>query len=260
MRGEDAEPRGTLKVAAPIVFGRLHVLPIVNRVLHDYRDVAVELTLSDRNAHLVEEGVDVAVRIGELADSSLIAVKLGVVSRVVVASPAYLKERGVPKSPAELAKHDIIAFEGLTATDDWRFHGGGKPVRLEPRLTVNSVDASIAAAEAGIGITRTLSYQVQASVIAGRLTPILQQFAPPPLPVNAIYPPRRITSANIAVFMKTARAYFKAHPLVPVEEWRRRDERLIRQLAQPPKARRRRPHADCKIPQFSHPRTDRRRQ
>ena len=174
MRGEDAEPRGTLKVAAPIVFGRLHVLPIVNRVLHDYRDVAVELTLSDRNAHLVEEGVDVAVRIGELADSSLIAVKLGVVSRVVVASPAYLKERGVPKSPAELAKHDIIAFEGLTATDDWRFHGGGKPVRLEPRLTVNSVDASIAAAEAGIGITRTLSYQVQASVIAGRLTSILQ--------------------------------------------------------------------------------------
>jgi DNA-binding transcriptional LysR family regulator len=222
VRGEDAEPRGTLKVAAPIVFGRLHVLPIVNRVLRDYRDVAVELTLSDRNAHLVEEGVDVAVRIGELADSSLIAVKLGVVSRVVVASPTYLKERGVPKSPAELAKHAIIAFEGLTATDDWRFHGGGKPVRLEPRLTVNSVDASIAAAEAGIGITRTLSYQVQASVIAGRLTPILQQFAPPPLPVSAIYPARRITSANIAVFMKTARAYFRARPLVPVEEWRRR--------------------------------------
>jgi DNA-binding transcriptional LysR family regulator len=197
-------------------------LPIVNRVLRDYRDVAVELTLSDRNAHLVEEGVDVAVRIGELADSSLIAVKLRVVSRVVVASPTYLKERGVPKSPAELAEHAIIAFEGLTATDDWRFHGGGKPVRLEPRLTVNSVDASIAAAEAGIGITRTLSYQVQASVIAGRLTPILQQFAPPPLPVSAIYPARRITSANIAVFMKTARAYFRAHPLVPVEEWRRR--------------------------------------
>ena len=114
VRGEDAEPRGTLKVAAPIVFGRLHVLPIVNRVLRDYRDVAVELTLSDRNVHLVDEGVDVAVRIGELADSSLIAVKLAVVSRVVVASPAYLKERGVPKSPAELAKHDIIAFEGLT--------------------------------------------------------------------------------------------------------------------------------------------------
>src|SRR6201986_2285594 len=96
VRGEDAAPRGTLKVAAPVVFGRLHVLPIVNNVLRDYREVAVELTLSDRNVHLVEEGVDVAVRIGELADSSLIAVRLGAVSRVVVASPAYLKGRGVP--------------------------------------------------------------------------------------------------------------------------------------------------------------------
>jgi DNA-binding transcriptional LysR family regulator len=210
------------KVAAPIVFGRLHVLPIINRVLRDYRDVTAELTLSDRNVHLVEEGVDVAVRIGELADSSLIAVKLGVVSRVVVASSAYLKERGVPKSPAELAKHDIVAVEGLGATDEWRFRDAGKPVRLEPRLTVNNIDASIAAAEAGVGITRTLSYQVQASVIAGRLTTILQQYAPPPLPVNAIYPARRGAAANIAVFMKTARAYFKAHPLVPVEDWRTR--------------------------------------
>jgi DNA-binding transcriptional LysR family regulator len=222
VRGEDAEPRGTLKVAAPIVFGRLHVLPIINRVLRDYRDVTAELTLSDRNVHLVEEGVDVAVRIGELADSSLIAVKLGVVSRVVVASSAYLKERGVPKSPAELAKHDIVAVEGLGATDEWRFRDAGKPVRLEPRLTVNNIDASIAAAEAGVGITRTLSYQVQASVIAGRLTTILQQYAPPTLPVNAIYPARRGAAANIAVFMKTARAYFKAHPLVPVEDWRTR--------------------------------------
>jgi DNA-binding transcriptional LysR family regulator len=222
VRGEDAEPRGTLKVAAPIVFGRLHVLPIINRVLRDYRDVTVELTLSDRNVHLVEEGVDVAVRIGELADSSLIAVKLGVVSRVVVASSAYLKERGVPKSPAELAKHDIVAFEGLGVTDEWRFRDAGKPVRLEPRLTVNNIDASITAAEAGVGITRTLSYQVQASVIAGRLTIILQHYAPPPLPVNAIYSARRGAAATIAVFMKTARAYFKAHPLVPVDEWRTR--------------------------------------
>jgi DNA-binding transcriptional LysR family regulator len=222
VRGEDAEPRGTLKVAAPIVFGRLHVLPIINRVLRDYRDVTVDLTLSDRNVHLVEEGVDVAIRIGELADSSLIAVKLGVVSRAVVASSAYLREHGVPKSPAELAKHDIITFEGLGASDEWRFSDGGKPVRLEPRLTVNNVDASIAAAEAGVGITRTLSYQVQASVLAGRLMTILQHYAPPPLPVNAIYPARRGAAATVAVFMKTARAYFKDHPLIPVEKWRTR--------------------------------------
>jgi DNA-binding transcriptional LysR family regulator len=222
VRGENAAPRGTLKIAAPVVFGRLHVLPIIDRLLRDYRDVAVELTLSDRNVHLVDEGVDAAVRIGELADSSLIAVKLGAVSRVVVASPAYLKERGVPTAPAELAGHDIIAFEGIGAVDGWRFHPGGKPMRLEPRLTVNSIDASIAAAEAGIGITRALSYQVRAPVIAGRLTPILQKFAPPPSPVNAIYPARRIASANVAAFVKAARDYFKAHPLVPVEAWRLR--------------------------------------
>ena len=137
VRGEDAAPRGMLKIAAPTMFGRLHVLPIVNRLLRDHGDVTVELALSDRNVHLVEEGIDVAVRIGELADSSLIAVKLGVVSRVVVASPAYLKKRGIPKSPAELTEHDIVAFEGLGATNEWRFRGGGKPVRpCRRRVTI----------------------------------------------------------------------------------------------------------------------------
>jgi len=221
VRGEDAAPRGMLKIAAPTMFGRLHVLPIVNRLLREHGDVTVELALSDRNVHLVEEGIDVAVRIGELADSSLIAVKLGVVSRVVVASPAYLKKRGIPKSPAELTAHDIVAFEGLGATNEWRFRGGGKPIRLAPRLIVNSIDTAIAAAEAGIGMTRSLSYQVEHAVTAGRLTPVLQQFAPAPSPVQAIYSPRRIASANVTVFIKAARDYFKEHPLVPVEEWRR---------------------------------------
>jgi DNA-binding transcriptional LysR family regulator len=176
--------------------------------------------LSDRNVHLVDEGIDLAVRIGELTDSSLIAVKLGAVSQILVASPAYLKERGVPESPEGLAGHDIIAFEGIGATGEWRFSPGRKSVRLDPRLAVNSADAAIAAAEAGIGITRTLSYQARASVVAGRLVAILQQFAPPQLPVAAIYPARRIASANVAVFAKAAREYFKANPLVAVEEWR----------------------------------------
>jgi DNA-binding transcriptional LysR family regulator len=222
VRGEDAAPRGLLKVAAPTVFGRLHVLPIVNRLLREHSEVTVALALADRNVHLVEEGIDVAVRVGDLADSSLIAIKLGVVSRVVVASPAYLKERGTPQSPADLAAHDIVAFEGLSATDEWRFRDDKKPIRLKPRLVVNSIDTSIAAAEAGIGITRALSYQVRDAVVAGRLTPILQHAAPPPAPVQVIYPQRRIASANVAAFIKTARDYFKAHPLVPVEEWRRR--------------------------------------
>jgi DNA-binding transcriptional LysR family regulator len=222
VRGESAEPRGSLKVAAPILFGRLHVLPIVSRVLNEHKDLSIRLTLSDRNIHLVDEGIDVAVRIGELADSSLIAVKLGVVSRTVVASPGYLKLRGVPRLPAELVGHDIVAFEGIGAIDEWRFSSHEKPIRIDPRLSVNSADAAIAAAEAGIGITRTLSYQVKDAVLAGRLVPILQQFAPPEAPVSAIYPARRIASANVAVLVKAARDYIKANPLIAVKDWRPR--------------------------------------
>jgi DNA-binding transcriptional LysR family regulator len=224
VRGENAEPRGGLMIAAPILFGRLHVLPIVNIVLGEHDALSVRLSLSDRNVQLVDEGIDVAIRIGELADSSLIAVKLGEVSRVLVASPDYLKHRGIPASPTALARHDIIAFEGIGVTDEWRFNSGGGAIRVEPRLTVNSADAAIAAAEAGVGITRTLSYQARAAVLAGRLVPILQKFAPPASPVSAVYPARRIASASVAVFIKTARDYFKSHPLVPVEEWRLPDK------------------------------------
>jgi DNA-binding transcriptional LysR family regulator len=215
IRSENAEPRGDLNVAAPIVFGRLHVLPIVNRILTDHRALSVQLSLSDRNAHLVEEGVDVAVRIGDLADSSLIAVKLGAVSRVLVASPSYLAQHGAPASPADLVAFDSIAF--LDATSEWRF--SEKAVRLEPRLSVNNADAAIAAAEAGIGITRALSYQVEAAVLAGRLVPILQSFAPPSSPVSVVYPARRIGSVNVAAFVKAARDHFRANPIAPLEEW-----------------------------------------
>ncbi len=219
VRGESAEPRGQLTIAAPIVFGRLHVLPIVNRMLDAHRGLSVRLTLSDRIVHLVDEAVDVAIRIGELADSRLIAAKLGAVSRVLVASPDYLESRGVPGSPAELAGHDIIAFEGVDATNEWRFGERGKVVRVEPRLAVNSADAAIAAAEAGVGITRALSYQAQASALAGRLVPILQEFAPEASPVSAVYPARRVASANVSAFVKMARDHFKANPLAPVETW-----------------------------------------
>lgn len=218
-RGEDSEPRGALSVAAPILFGRLHVLPIIARVLAEHKGLSVRLLLSDRNVHLVEEGIDVAVRVGDLADSSLMAVKLGAVSRVMVASPGYLARRTAPTAPSDLASHDIIAFEGIDATNEWRFGDGGKVVRVDPRLAVNSADAAIAAAEAGVGVTRALSYQVREAVEAGRLLPILQGFAPPASPVSAIYPLRRIASPNVAAFIKAAREHFKAHPLTPVEDW-----------------------------------------
>jgi DNA-binding transcriptional LysR family regulator len=219
VRGEDAEPRGDMKVAAPVVFGRLHVLPIVNALLDAHPMLSIHLSLSDRNVHLIEEGVDIAVRIGELADSTLIATKLGEVSRVLVASPGYLARRGRPMSLADLGQHDLIAFENMDTRSEWRFGADGQTVRVEPRLVVNSADAAIAAAEADRGITRALSYQVEAGMRAGRLVVLLQEFTPPALPVSTLYPARRLAAANVAAFIKAARSRFSAHPLVPVGEW-----------------------------------------
>jgi DNA-binding transcriptional LysR family regulator len=218
VRGESAEPRGELRLAAPIVFGRLHVLPIVNRMLSEHPNLSVRLSLSDRNVHLVDDGIDIAVRIGNLVDSAMIAVKLGEVSRVVIASPAYLKAHGVPKSPTKLVDLDIIAFESLDATNEWRFKQN-ETVRVAPRLTVNSADAAIAAAEAGVGIARTLSYQVKDHVQDGRLVTILEKFTPPPSAVSAIYLARRLASANIGAFVKMARDHFRDSPIAPIKEW-----------------------------------------
>jgi DNA-binding transcriptional LysR family regulator len=219
VRGENAAPRGELNIAAPVLLGRLQVLPIVRRLLAAHAALSIRLLLSDRYAHLIDEGVDTAVRIGHLADSSLIAVKLGMVSRVVVASPAYLRKRGIPSTPSDLARHDLIGFEYVDGTNEWRFQEGGG-VRVAPRLAVNNADAAIAAAEDGLGITRTLSYQVRAAVYAGRLVPVLQTYAPPALPVSVIYPARRIPSVNVTAFVEAARAHFKSEPLVAVDEWR----------------------------------------
>jgi len=207
VRGEQAAPRGTLTVAAPLMFGRLHVLPLVAAMLRDHPGLDVRLLLSDRTVHLVEERIDVAVRIGDLPDSALTALKVGTVRRVVVASPAYLA-RGTPAAPGDLATHDLIAFEGIGATNEWRF-AGGLAVRVAPRLAVNSADAAIAAAEAGIGITRTLSYQVAAPVAEGRLRLVLEDFAPPALPIHVVHPALRLGSANVAAFVAAARAHFR---------------------------------------------------
>lgn len=205
-RGEAAGPSGTLRIAAPILFGRLHVLPLIAQLLKAYPGLDVRLILSDRNAPLVGDGIDVAVRIGALADSSLLAVRLGQVSRALAASPDYLAARGTPASPTDLNTHDLIAFEGGDTTSEWRF--AETAVRIEPRLSVNSADAAIAAAEAGLGVVRALSYQVREAVLAGRLVPVLAEHAPAPLPVTAVHPPRRVASANVAAFIAAARQRF----------------------------------------------------
>ncbi|PTS89595.1 MULTISPECIES: LysR family transcriptional regulator [unclassified Caulobacter] len=213
VRGANAAPRGLLNITAPILFGRLHVLPIVSQTLKQHSELTIRLSLSDRYVHLADEGVDLAIRIGPLADSSLMATRLGNVNRVLVASPAYLETRGLPQSPGDLIDHDVVAFENVDATNEWRFDTDRKTVRVSPRLMVNSADAAIAAAEDGLGITRALSYQVRESVLAGRLVLLLADRMPERLPVNAVFPARRLNSANLNAFLDAARTRFKTHPL-----------------------------------------------
>jgi len=210
VRGEAAEPRGRLTVAAPLMFGRLRVLPIVQGLLRAHPALSVRLLLSDRIVHLVEEAVDVAVRLADLPDSAMIATKVSEVRRVTVASPDYLAAHGSPATPADLAGHDIVGFDGVESLTEWRFGAQEDvAVRVEPRLIVNTADAAIAAVEDGFGITRTVSYQVEASVQAGRLRLILEDYATPPFPVSIVHPAYRLGSANIGAFVTAARAYFR---------------------------------------------------
>jgi DNA-binding transcriptional LysR family regulator len=206
IRGDRAEPRGLLIVTAPALFGRLHVLPIVADLLRAHPALDIRLMLTDRLVRLVEEGVDVAVRIGELGDSTLHAVTVGSVRRTLVASPAYLKAHGEPKEPTELVNHAVIAFDAFAGNGEWRFGADARiVVRFSPRLITDSVEAAIEAAVDGVGIARTLSYQTDAHVAAGKLINVLVDFEPPPWPVNLVYQANRLRSANVRVFLEEAR-------------------------------------------------------
>ena len=187
--GEYTAPRGDLVVAAPVVFGRKHLLPMVIAFLGAYPEVNVELALSDRVAHFVDDPIDVALRIGDLPDSALTATRLGSVRRVLCASPAYFETHGAPASPAALADHAAISFEGVTTLGVWRFQQDGEEttVRSRSRLAVNTVEAAIDAAIAGMGLARLMSYQIVDQVRAGSLALALEAFEQPPLPVNLLF-------------------------------------------------------------------------
>jgi DNA-binding transcriptional LysR family regulator len=187
--GEYRAPQGHLTITAPIMFGRLHVAPVVLDFLRAYPDVTVRLILADNIANLVEDHIDVAIRVGALPDSSLVATRLGAVGWVACASPDYLAARGTPETPAALAGHDCIMFEGLYSNNLWRFGRGSRAVSLpvRPRFAVNTADAAIAASINGAGITRVLSYQVRDAVAAGALRLILRPFEPAPLPVHLVH-------------------------------------------------------------------------
>src|SRR5689334_8575315 len=187
--GEYRSPTGELTVTASMVLGRRHVVPVAAAFLDAYPEVFVRLRLTDRVINLQEEHIDLGVRIGALPDSSMIARQIGSVRLVVSASPAYLASRGRPGTPRELAGHDCVAFAGFTHGDTWRFPIDGTvvPVSVRSRLVVDAAEAVLDAGVAGAGIIRLYSYHVADAVKAGALTALLEEFEPPPLPVNIVY-------------------------------------------------------------------------
>jgi DNA-binding transcriptional LysR family regulator len=201
--GERTRPSGRLVVSAPIGFGRLHVSPLMSAYLTRYPDVAGELRLEDRMVSLVEDGVDLAVRIGQLADSSLVARHVGEMRRIVVASPGYLKARGEPKTLEAVAAHDTIQFGATAGMADWRFVEDGREVRvaIAPRLSTNSADAAVQYAEQGGGLTRVLAYQAADAIKHGRVKVVLAKFELPAMPVHIVYPTSRLLSAKVRTFI-----------------------------------------------------------
>jgi DNA-binding transcriptional LysR family regulator len=187
--GEYSAPRGDLVVTAPVVFGRLHMLPVLIEFLRAYPEVNVRLVLGDRIVNLLEDHVDLALRIGSLPDSGLVATQLGSIRRVVCASPAYLSRSGVPATPSDLAAHECISFELFATANTWRFNveGADSSVPIHPRLMVSTAEAAIDAAVAGLGVTCVLSYQVESALRTGALQLLLESFEPLPLPVSFLY-------------------------------------------------------------------------
>jgi DNA-binding transcriptional LysR family regulator len=203
--GEYAAPRGELIVAAPIVFGRLHVLPPVNEFLKAYPEIDVRLMLSDRNVHLIDDHIDLAVRIGELADSSMVATRVGEVRRVVCASPGYLASVGTPKVPEDLSALACITFDILASATAWTFSDPGsrreQTVPIHSRLSVNTAEAAVDAAIAGVGVTRVLSYQAANSVADGKLTILLSAYEPEPPPINVVYAEQTVLPHKMRAFL-----------------------------------------------------------
>ncbi|SHO66969.1 transcriptional regulator, LysR family [Pseudoxanthobacter soli DSM 19599] len=201
--GDFGALRGGFHVTAPVEFGQRHLLPVVLGFLEEQPEINLRLTLADRQVSLSDEHVDVALRIGHLADSALIATRVGTVRRVICASPGYLARRGVPERPEDLVRHDGISFQGFAVAPEWRYRRDSVAFAVEPRpkLAVNTTGAAVQAALADVGIIRLLSYQVADELRTGRLRELLADFAPEPLPVNLIYAPSEPLPPKVRCFM-----------------------------------------------------------
>jgi DNA-binding transcriptional LysR family regulator len=211
--GERIEPRGWINVTAPVMFGRLHLLPLVRSFLDDYPQVDVRLLLLDRIVSLVDEGLDLGVRIGQLPDSTLRAVRVGQVRRIVCATPQYIARRGMPATPRDLRDHSLVACTAVTPVPDrWSFHhpGGVTSVTVTPRLVVNTTAAAVDAALGNLGLTCIISYQAEPHMTAGLLQTVLVEYEPPPAPIHIVHPEGRHLPAKVRLFLDHAAGALRA--------------------------------------------------
>ncbi|MEX5683854.1 MULTISPECIES: LysR family transcriptional regulator [Pseudomonas] len=212
--GSHAQPRGQLTITAPVLFGELFVTPVMVEYLTRFPEVSINGLLVDRVVSMVEEGVDVAVRIGELPDSHQHAIRVGEVRRVICGSPGFLMAQGRPQHPRDLAQAPVIATSAIGQVRSWPFLDAGEPlsVRPEPRLVVTANQAAITAACLGLGFTRVLSYQVANKVAAGELEIVLADFELPPLPIHVVYQGGRNAPARVRSFVDFAVEALREHP------------------------------------------------
>jgi DNA-binding transcriptional LysR family regulator len=215
--GEFSTPRGELVISAPIVFGRIHVLPVITAFFQAYPEVTVRLSLSDRMVGLLEDHVDLALRIGELEDSRLIATRCGSTRRVVCGSREYFSQHGTPKHPTDLATHAAVIFETVTSSNAWVFAAERSDIAVSMRrqLIVNTSEAAIDAAIAGVGVTRVLSYQIEHAIKAGTLVAVLKRFEPESLPISLVHDNQRRVPLKVRAFLDFAAPRLRARLSLP---------------------------------------------
>jgi DNA-binding transcriptional LysR family regulator len=205
--GEYSVPKGELTITAPVVFGRLHILPVVTEFLARFAEINVHLVLADRIVSLIDDHIDMAVRIGELPDSNMIATKVGTIRRVICASPSYLAAHGVPRTPESLRDHTCVTFSELMSGASWAVKNkDGKTESVRPfcRLKINTAESAIDAAVQGVGLTNVLSYQVARCVQEGALEIVLQDFEPPPISVHLVHAHQGLLPLKMRRFLEFA--------------------------------------------------------
>ncbi|MGI9409024.1 MAG: LysR family transcriptional regulator [Hyphomicrobiaceae bacterium] len=214
--GIHAAPRGEVSISASVPFGYKVLMPIMFDLLDEYPQLSVSLSLADRIVHMFEEGIDIAVRIAELPDSTLVASRVGYVRRILCAAPSYLDEHGRPASPDQLTDHSIIDFVNMTSAGEWPFEKNGvtKHFKVQSRFRVNKADVAIAAAVAGRGITRVLSYMVSKELEAGQLEVALDDWTPPAVPIHIVHKEAGQTSARVRAAVDFLVARLRKNPVI----------------------------------------------